>query len=179
MSGLDPQRRKLVRYLVLEQRRAGRTVLFSSHILSDVEIVCTRAGILRDGVIGQELVLGEHAGLGTESVEVHARGLDAVTVARLGVSARNVIQNVDGVLFVLPPGPAVHATVAAVLQAGGILESVVPRRASLEDLYVKAASGAAPDARKVGEARPASPASIQASMSRERRAAEREGVPSC
>lgn len=49
MSGLDPVGRALVRDLILEQRDAGKTVFFSSHILSDVEAICDRVAILVGG----------------------------------------------------------------------------------------------------------------------------------
>jgi ABC-2 type transport system ATP-binding protein len=49
MSGLDPLGRALVRDLILEQRAAGKTVFFSSHILSDVEAICDRVAILVGG----------------------------------------------------------------------------------------------------------------------------------
>jgi ABC-2 type transport system ATP-binding protein len=49
MSGLDPVGRALVRDLILEQREAGKTVFFSSHILSDVEAICDRVAILVGG----------------------------------------------------------------------------------------------------------------------------------
>ena len=49
MSGLDPVGRHEVRELILRLRDEGRTVLFSSHILSDAELLCTRVGILAKG----------------------------------------------------------------------------------------------------------------------------------
>lgn len=49
MSGLDPVGRALVRDLIIEQRDAGKTVFFSSHILSDVEAICDRVAILVAG----------------------------------------------------------------------------------------------------------------------------------
>ena len=49
MSGLDPIGRKEIRDLILQLREEGRTVLFSTHILSDVEAICDRVGILVDG----------------------------------------------------------------------------------------------------------------------------------
>jgi ABC-2 type transport system ATP-binding protein len=49
MSGLDPIGRKLVGDLILELKSLGKTVFFSSHILTDVERLCDRAGILVNG----------------------------------------------------------------------------------------------------------------------------------
>ena len=49
MSGLDPIGRREVRELILRLRDEGRTVLFSSHILSDAELLCSRVGILSKG----------------------------------------------------------------------------------------------------------------------------------
>lgn len=49
MSGLDPIGRKFVSDLIVEMNESGKTILFSSHILSDVERLCSRVVILRKG----------------------------------------------------------------------------------------------------------------------------------
>jgi ABC-2 type transport system ATP-binding protein len=49
MSGLDPLGRKLVTDVILELRTRKKTVFFSSHILSDIERLCDRIGILHKG----------------------------------------------------------------------------------------------------------------------------------
>ena len=51
MSGLDPVGRKEVRDLIFEERSQGRTIFFSTHILSDVETLCDRVTILRRGEV--------------------------------------------------------------------------------------------------------------------------------
>lgn len=48
-SGLDPLVQRTVLQLVREARRQGRTILFSSHILSEVQSVCDRVGVIREG----------------------------------------------------------------------------------------------------------------------------------
>jgi ABC-2 type transport system ATP-binding protein len=58
-SNLDPSMRAETALLVSEAREAGRTVLFSSHVLSEVEEVCDRAAILREGRIVHVQTLAE------------------------------------------------------------------------------------------------------------------------
>jgi ABC-2 type transport system ATP-binding protein len=49
MSGLDPLGRREVRDIILELKREGRTVLFSTHILSDAEMLCDRVAVVVGG----------------------------------------------------------------------------------------------------------------------------------
>ncbi len=49
MSGLDPLGRRLITEVILDLRKRGKTVFFSSHILSDAERLCDRIGILNKG----------------------------------------------------------------------------------------------------------------------------------
>lgn len=49
MSGLDPVGRKQLRDLILSLKNDGKTVFFNTHILSDVELICDRIGILSAG----------------------------------------------------------------------------------------------------------------------------------
>lgn len=46
MSGLDPIGRKMVKDLMLELKKEGKTIFFNTHILSDVEAICDRFGII-------------------------------------------------------------------------------------------------------------------------------------
>ncbi len=51
MSGLDPMGRREVRDLILEEKEKGKTILLSSHILSDVESLCDRVGVILNGKV--------------------------------------------------------------------------------------------------------------------------------
>ncbi len=58
-DGLDPLGRALVRKVILDECAAGRTVFINSHLLSETERICTRVGILHDGRLVREEVLGK------------------------------------------------------------------------------------------------------------------------
>ena len=53
MSGLDPLGRREVRDIILELKREGRTVLFSTHVLSDAEMLCDRVGVIVGGKLAR------------------------------------------------------------------------------------------------------------------------------
>ena len=69
MSGLDPVGRREVRDIILELKREGRTVMFSTHILSDAEMLCDRVGV----IVGGKL---RGVGAPDEMVEVKAHGME-------------------------------------------------------------------------------------------------------
>ncbi|MCW9708992.1 ABC transporter ATP-binding protein [Fodinibius salsisoli] len=48
-TGLDPQGRKLIRDLIFEEKNKGKTIFFSSHILSDIERLCDEVVMIREG----------------------------------------------------------------------------------------------------------------------------------
>ena len=58
-ANLDPTIRAIVLDLVTEARRAGRTVIFSSHVLGEIEQTCDRVGFLRRGLLNRELRIDE------------------------------------------------------------------------------------------------------------------------
>ena len=51
MSGLDPRARACLKNYLLQLKQAGKSLFFSTHLLSDVEAICDRVAILHDGVI--------------------------------------------------------------------------------------------------------------------------------
>ena len=59
MSGLDPRGRREIHDLILEQKDRGKTILLSSHILSDIESLCDRVGVIIGGIVVKTGVLAE------------------------------------------------------------------------------------------------------------------------
>ena len=70
MSGLDPLGRREVRDIILELKRERRTVLFSTHILSDAEMLCDRVGVIVGGKLRGVGTPGEMVGMRTQGMEI-------------------------------------------------------------------------------------------------------------
>ena len=143
MSGLDPVGRKEVRDIILEEREGGRTVFFSSHILSDVESMCDQVTILRKGEVvveGKMDTLLQRDALYTDILLAGEReALERMSQRLSGVKGVTV-QKPEAVLRVAAMGDeAVAAVLAAALEAKGRVVEVVPRRETLEDLFVRRA----------------------------------------
>jgi ABC-2 type transport system ATP-binding protein len=142
MSGLDPLGRRDVARLIHELRRDGVTVVFSSHILSDVEALCDRVAILNRGRLVQAGTLDEIRALTRHGVELVVDGDAPALTAALRPLARD-LRAVGGRLRVeLPVDGDVDAALAAVRAHGGRLTSLNPVRESLEDYFVRQVEGA-------------------------------------
>src|SRR5262244_1123505 len=70
MSGLDPLGRREVRDIILELKREGRTVLFSTHILSDAEMLCDRVGVIVGGKLRGVGAPDEIVGMKAHGMEI-------------------------------------------------------------------------------------------------------------
>jgi ABC-2 type transport system ATP-binding protein len=129
-SGLDPLMEVAFRETVQEARERGQTVFLSSHILSEVEALCDRVGILRSGRLVDEGTLSELRHLSAQTIEVtfegrapSLAGLPGVEVASAGESALRL--QVTGALRPLLEALAEHPVVA--------LKS---REPSLEEIFL-------------------------------------------
>jgi len=137
MSGLDPIGRREVRDLLLSLRKQGKTVFFSSHILSDVEALCDRAAILSRGTLHRCGTVQELTGSEDSAFEVVAVGINPSALDRFSeiASLQSATATPNGVHLVLSDDNGVDHALALVRDCGGKLVSVNPRRISLEDLF--------------------------------------------
>jgi ABC-2 type transport system ATP-binding protein len=139
MSGLDPVGRKEVRDLIVEERQRGHTVFFSSHILSDVEMLCDRVCILRQGEVVVAGSLRDLLVMNKRRSEVTIAGAIEKLRGLLAPIATGM-REVGGALVLEVEGDdAVRAVVERALSEGARLESVIPKRETLEDLFVREA----------------------------------------
>ena len=84
MSGLDPIGRKMVGDLLVELKQQGKTVFFSSHILTDVERFCDRVGIIINGKLR---LVDAMSNLVSENVDLESIFLQQVELAGGGIEA--------------------------------------------------------------------------------------------
>lgn len=70
MSGLDPVGRKEIRDLIVRLSKSGKTVFFSSHILSDIESICHRIAFLEKGVLKREGSVTELLSYNSNQMEI-------------------------------------------------------------------------------------------------------------
>ena len=140
MSGLDPIGRREVRDLLLSLRTQGKTVFFSSHILSDVEAMCDRAAILSRGKLIRCGTVNELTGIKDTAVEIVALGIeksDLGKFSQLVPSLQSASATPNGVHLVLADDKEIDQTLSLIRECGGRLISVNPRRASLEDIFAE------------------------------------------
>jgi ABC-2 type transport system ATP-binding protein len=139
MSGLDPLGRKDVRDLILELRRRGKTIFFSTHILGDVEAICDRVGMLFHGKLMAEGPLGQLLDGSIQAVELRCQGVPAELAARLGREALRAASTPDGQAFVFRSLAEANAAAQELLRAGGQVLILQPIRESLEESFVRLA----------------------------------------
>jgi len=137
MSGLDPVGRKEVRDLIFRERDNGRTIFFSTHILSDVEAMCDRVAILRKGkvVIGgaiRKLLRGD-----VLHTDVILGGVDEALRARVAKAGYLVHQRPDLLAVEAVGEVRVTALVRMALDGGAQIVELSSRRETLEDLFLR------------------------------------------
>ena len=138
MSGLDPVGRREVRELIMKLRDQGRTVLFSSHILSDAELLCTRVGILAKGKLVASGALTELTAAGRRGNEVVAANVTDGLAVSLASRVSRTTRIGDGrYAFDLKTDEPVEPFIAALAASGAALVSVQPLRTSLEDVFME------------------------------------------
>ena len=133
-SGLDPVGRREVRDIILDLKRHGRTVFFSTHILSDAEMLCDRVAVLAGGKLQGTGTPGEIVSLETHGMEVlfeapqgHALPPSLAQQATQ-VGARYRIEVPEGELYIV---------LEHLRKIDAKILSVSPIRLTLEDYFVR------------------------------------------
>ncbi len=129
-AGLDPLMEQAFRHCVGEARERGQTVFLSSHILSEVEALCDRVAIVRDGVLVESGTLAELRHLSALTVEATFDGTVPDLSRVPGVTG--IVR--DGHLVRLQVQGDVEPLLRALGEAG--VQRLLSREPSLEELFL-------------------------------------------
>lgn len=140
MSGLDPMGRREVRDLIAGLRAQGKTVFFSSHVLSDVEALCDRVAIMNKGCLIESGKLSDILGKCTNELEAVVANVPAQALLELQSFALMVTPVAEGARIRLESERQIERLVTIVHRNGGNVISLNPVRESLEDLFVREVS---------------------------------------
>jgi ABC-2 type transport system ATP-binding protein len=142
MSGLDPFGRRDVRELISEQRERGVTVMFSSHILPDVEMLCDRVAIVMDGRLTRLATVGELVERGRQSVEIRCAPGALLELPRswAGVVAR--AERAGETIFRVEDEARLAEVLDWLIKGSVAVRAVTPQRPTLEELFMAAADDA-------------------------------------
>jgi len=139
-SGLDPIGRKDMRDLLIEQKAAGRTMLLTTHVLSDIELLSERVAIVRQGRIAAYGALNELLRPEVRRVEVELADVSASLREQLEKAAQSVRQLDPQITLAVADGDeGVPQLLKLALAQGARVLAVTPHRETLEDLFVRQA----------------------------------------
>jgi ABC-2 type transport system ATP-binding protein len=142
MSGLDPIGRKEVRDLIIELREQGKTVFFSSHILTDIEAIADHVAIIARGQLQAQGTPAELIQRTVLGIDVTVRIAADAELDALVEGASRVRRAADELSLTLPADADVDAWLSAARDKGAKVVAVTPRHETLEDLFLRQIAGA-------------------------------------
>ncbi len=135
MSGLDPSGRHTMRELIRALNASGTTVIFSSHILPDAEVLCDRVAILSGGRLSEIVDLDRSRRADIYQLTVGPLA-PSVLAALEQLSGTAAVASESGWRLRLPGSEAVGPALDLIRAAGASVESLVPVHPSLEDRFL-------------------------------------------
>jgi ABC-2 type transport system ATP-binding protein len=142
MSGLDPLGRREVRDLVLQLREEGKTVFFSTHILSDAEALCDRVAILNGGQLQGCGELREILSLGVSATELMLDNPPSATLEEIKPFVFSMVRTGDRVRLEIREEANTEKALEISLRDKVKVISLNPVKMSLEDYFLSKVSPA-------------------------------------
>ena len=133
MSGLDPVGRREVRDIILDLKNEGKTVMFSTHILSDAEMLCDRVGVIVGGKLRGTGAPGEMVGIKAHGMEIlfeltNSAGAAAPLVGRSTRTGNRYRMRIEE--------QELYAVIEQLRNAGARILSVTEVKATLEEYFM-------------------------------------------
>lgn len=134
LGGLDPLGRKELRDVIVRLKAEGKTVFLCSHILQDIEMICSRVAILVGGKIISQGAIQDLISEKILLTEVTLSGLDPSTLIDLG---EPISSSGDKILLKVFQEDNIENLLTLVHNKKGKIHSLVPRTETLEDIFVE------------------------------------------
>ncbi|MDR2392228.1 MAG: ABC transporter ATP-binding protein [Planctomycetota bacterium] len=150
MSGLDPVGRRQVRQAILDLHAGGATIFFSSHILSDIEMICHRAALIDKGKLLASGTLEELLDTRELEIEVGGTGLDAERSASVAARAKRSLRRNGETLLSFDNWDAAYFA-ADMFREHGRLTLLRTVKESLEDYFMRSTGRIVAETRTGGE----------------------------
>jgi ABC-2 type transport system ATP-binding protein len=138
-SGLDPIGRKEIRELLVELREQGKTVMLTSHVLTDVEALADRVAILQRGKVVAYGAIHDLLRPEVRRVEVELGSVGPALRVELETLATKLRDIADRLQVVVEGEELVPRILKLALDSGARVLAVTPHRETLEDLFVREA----------------------------------------
>jgi len=139
-GGLDPRGVVLIRDKILEMKKKGTTVFVSSHILTEIQEICDRVGIINKGVlVAQDSVEGL-------SKKLNLRPHITVSLDKMSATIEDSVKKLPGVesvtvkgnsLEIICDGAMKAKVILAITNAGGNIQNLQTKEPSLEDVFMR------------------------------------------
>lgn len=136
-SGLDPIGRREIRDLIVDLRRQGKTILFCSHILSDVEEICDRVVLIHKGEAVESGFIHELLEDKVLHYELFARDWPDELTTTLGDAIQEIFHLGELRRVELAGEIELEAVLKKINEAGARIESLQPHRQRLEDIFIR------------------------------------------
>lgn len=136
MGGLDPIGRREFRDIIIALKEQGKTVFFSTHILTDVEMICDRVGIILNGKLVSTGNLDKILAEKVEMIDIVAEGLDHKTIRAIEKIASKVIVGDNRALITVQSEETGERILTIIREVRAKLVSFQPRRKTLEDHFI-------------------------------------------
>ncbi len=133
-DGLDPEGIHEMRQTILRlQKEMGLTILLSSHLLSEVEQLCTRVAVMNQG---RKVFEGPLAGINRSQGWVRLRVSDFAEAVKLLRLEQLITEDRDGSQISLTPQSGADKVVRCLVKNGISVFEIVPHEQTLEDFYL-------------------------------------------
>ncbi len=137
MGGLDPLGRRWIKDLIIDLGRAGKTVFFSSHILSEAEIVCDRVAFLDRGRLIAQGRLDELLATSVGTWEIVVAGHDCGGDEEIAASATSILPLGSDTKISVEGEDQPNRLLRLLLSRGRRIVSLNRQHSSLEDVFVR------------------------------------------